>query len=148
MLLCANFISRDDRNKKIMSKIKILSFFVFGFLLFAYLNYFSDIVMPWQEKEIVETTLFWGGLDELPTSAALVNIEKRGSMFTRQFIIEFIATKEDIAKWRNTSKRLKNKLSKTNLKTAIFEIYPGENGAMGGTVEIEGNKVKINISWN
>jgi len=104
--------------------------------------------MPWQKKEIIETTLLWGGLNELPKNAKFINMEKRGSLFTRQFIIEFISKKDDITNWKNQSKRLKDRIPKIKSQTELFEIYPGENGAMGGKVEIEGNKVTINISWS
>ena len=104
--------------------------------------------MPWQKKEIIETTLLWSGLNKFPENAEIIDIEKRGSMFTRQFIIKFNAEKEEIQKWKNSSKRLKNNIPKINGKTELYRISPGENGAMGGKVEIEGNNVKINISWS
>ncbi|MFD1605068.1 hypothetical protein ACFSJW_00580 [Flavobacterium artemisiae] len=117
-------------------------------MLSIYLNYFSTLVMPWQKEEVIKTTLLWGGLDKLPKNAEFTNMEKRGSMFTRQFIIEFTSKREDIEKWKSLSKRLKNKIPKIKANTEIFEIYPGEDGAMGGKVEITGNNVKINISWS
>jgi hypothetical protein len=30
----------------------------------------------------------------------------------------------------------------------IYDIHPGENGALGGSVEIDNNIVKINMSWS
>jgi hypothetical protein len=149
LLVGGDFKKTEKKQSKMrISKFKIFLILVLFVMVSVYLNYFSTFVMPWQKKEVIETTLFWGGLNELPKNAEFINMEKRGSMFTRQFIIEFTSDKEDITNWKNQSKRLKNKIPKIKSKTEIFEIHPGENGAYEGKVEIEGNKVKINISWS
>ena len=128
--------------------IKFFSIFTILAIIFVYVNYFSNFVLPWQKKEIIETTLFWSGLNKFPENAEIIDIEKKGSLFTRQFIIEFKAEKEEIEKWKNSSKRLKNNIPKINGKTELYKISPGENGAIGGKVEIEENNVIINISWS
>ncbi len=127
--------------------LKILSLIFIVFIAIMYLNFFSNIVFPWKKEEAISTTLNWGGLSKLPDSIKKLEIEQRGSTFTRQFIIKFNADQKEIKKWILNSKRLKNNVPKINYKTKIYEIYPGENGAMGGKVEIEGMKVLINISW-
>ena len=132
----------------IIKIIKFFSIFTILAIIFVYVNYFSNFVLPWQKKEIIETTLFWSGLNKFPENAEIIDIEKRGSLFTRQFIIEFKAEKEEIEKWKNSSKRLKNNIPKINGKTELYKISPGENGAIGGKVEIKENNVIINISWS
>jgi len=131
---------------KIILKFSILIFTVFVALI--YLNFFSNIVFPWQKKDAIETSLNWGGLSNLPSSIGNIDVEQKGSMFTRQFIVKFYSDQKDIQNWITNSKRLKSKVPKINNKTKVYEIYPGENGALGGKVEIEGTKVLINMSWN
>lgn len=89
-----------------------------------------------------------GGLSELPIDAENIEIERRGSMFTRQYIIEFNSSEAEIEKWIEKSKRLKNNIPKTEGKAKVYEIYPGEEEAMGGKVKIEKDKVSINMSWS
>jgi hypothetical protein len=107
--------------------IKFFSIFTILAIIFVYVNYFSNFVLPWQKKEIIETTLFWSGLNKFPENAEIIDIEKKGSLFTRQFIIEFKAEKEEIEKWKNSSKRLKNNIPKitlnTNAKNVSLVIY-------------------------
>ncbi len=89
-----------------------------------------------------------GGLSSLPDYAEDIEIEKRGSPFTRQFIIEFRSTPIEIEKWIKNSKRLKTNKPRIVGETKVYEILPGENGAAGGRVEVTGNKVLINMSWS
>lgn len=131
--------------KKILLFIFIAGILSCGILVVGYL---TNVVFPWQREEAIEATIEMGGLSTLPKNIENVEIEKRGSMFTRQFIIEFDSDTIDIQKWIKNSKRLKNVIPKIKRHTKVYEIYPGENGAMGGKVEIENNKVSINMSWN
>ena len=131
---------------KIILKFSILIISVL--IVIMYLIFFSNVVLPWKKEEAIKTTLNWEGLYKLPDHIKNLEIEQRGSAFTRQFIIKFSSDQNEIQKWILNSKRLKSNIPKINNKTKIYEIYPGENGAMGGKVEIEGAKVFINISWN
>ncbi|MCA4782691.1 hypothetical protein IF125_10545 [Empedobacter stercoris] len=139
-------------NKKSIKRInKVLSYFlIFSVIsIFSvYIIFFSNFVMPWERNEIIKTSLNWGGLNEFPKNAEIINIEKKGSMFTRQFIIEFKSSDKEINSWIEKSKRLKNNIPKIENQTKIYEIYPGEENAFGGKVEIKNNIVKINMSWS
>ena len=104
--------------------------------------------MPWERNEIIKTSLNWGGLNEIPKNAEIINIEKKGSIFTRQFIIEFKSSDKEINSWIEKSKRLKSNIPKIENQNKIYEIYPGEENAFGGKVEIKNNIVKINMSWS
>jgi len=128
--------------------LKILSMIFVLFIAIIYLNFFSNIVFPWKKEEAINTTLNWGGLSKLPDNIKNIEIEQRGSSITRQFIIKFNSDQNEIQKWILNSKRLKNNIPKINNKTKIYEIYPGENGAIGGKIEIDGKEVLINMSWN
>ena len=140
-----------DNNKKIKILKKILSYFLIfsGILIFSvYLIFFSNFVMPWEKNEIIKTTLNWGGLNKLPENSEIIKIEKNGSMFTRQFIIEFESSNSEINSWIKNCKNLKNITPKIENNTKVYEIHPGEDGANGGKVEINKNIVKINMSWS
>ncbi|MCA0133764.1 hypothetical protein [Winogradskyella alexanderae] len=109
----------------------------------------NTYVLPWEKKEVIQTTLEWGGLNDLPNEIQNLKLDKKGSMFTRQFIIEFeVDDSNKISDWIKKSKRLKNNIPKLKGNTKIYEIYPGENDSYGGRVEIEGKKVKIDMSWS
>lgn len=131
-----------------MKVIKIISLLVFITMLFLYVNYFSSFVLPWQKEDAIKSALVWGGLHELPENAEILNIVKYGSLFTREFKIEFMSSKLEIEKWILKSKRLKNNKPKIENGVKIFNIYPGELNSLGGEVKIHENKVSITMSWS
>ncbi|WP_417940366.1 hypothetical protein [Flavobacterium sp. RS13.1] len=128
--------------------IKILASILFALLAYAYLNFFTSIVFPWQKTEAIKTTLNWGGLSELPKEAENISVEKSGSMFTRTFTIEFKADQTAIENWILNSKRLKDNKPKVKGVNKTYEIYPGENESLGGKVNVEKGKVTIRMSWS
>ncbi|PZX91877.1 hypothetical protein DOS84_18255 [Flavobacterium aquariorum] len=117
-------------------------------MVFTYLNFFSNIIFPWQKTEAIKTTLNWGGLAKLPKEAENLSVEKSGSMFTRTFTIEFNADQKEIENWILNSKRLKDNKPKVKGVNETYEIYPGENESLGGKVSIEKGKVTIHMSWS
>ncbi|MTE27281.1 hypothetical protein [Winogradskyella ouciana] len=134
-----------------MQKIK----FIFKLLLaiatlfFTYIYISSIYVLPWEKQEAIEATIEMGGLDELPQGIKNLSIKKRGSIFTRQYIIEFeLDNAKEIDNWIKRSKRLKDNIPKIKGNTKTFEIYPGENDSYGGEVEINDNKIRIDMSWS
>lgn len=107
--------------------------------------------MPWERANAIETTLKWGGLSGLPEGVEIVSVETEGSMFTRTFLLEFNLSREELREWISSSKRLKGKspvIDKDGTKR--YEIYPGEEGSIGGTVRIdpEVGSVKIIMTWS
>lgn len=134
-----------------MRIIKILIGSIIGiFILFLTYIYISNTyVLPWEKKEVIRATLEMGGLNELPRGIKNLKIDKRGSIFTRQFIIEFeFKDSKKIDNWIKQSKRLKDNIPKIKGNTKTYEIYPGENDAYGGKVEIQDKKVRIDMSWS
>ena len=102
-----------------------------------------------EKNGAIQATLEMGGLNELPSGIKNMQIDKRGSIFTRQFIIEFeFEDSNKIDNWIKQSKRLKDNVPKIKDKTKTYEIYPGENDAFGGKVEIQDKKVRIDMSWS
>ena len=139
------------KQKKFKIINRIISYFLIFSTLFIfsiYIIFFSNIVMPWEKNEIIKTTLDWGGLNKLPENSKIIEIEKRGSMFTRQFIIEFESSNSDINSWIEKNEKLKKITPKIENQKKIYDIHPGENGALGGSVEIDNNIVKVNMSWS
>lgn len=113
--------------------------------------YFANIVMPWDRAGAIETTLLWGGLADLPDNSSDVTVQTSGSMFTRTYTIEFDSDETEIKNWINKSKRLKNLKPVSDANGVMgFEIYPGEEGAVGGTVTVdkERNRVIIRMMWS
>lgn len=126
----------------------LILFFGIIFSILFYRVFISDEVFPWNRDKAIETALKWGGLEKLPEKIDLIKVEKKGSIFTRQFIVEFSSEDAEIKKWINKSKTLKNNNPILKNKRTIYNIIPGEEGALGGKVEIVKNKVLINISWS
>lgn len=113
--------------------------------------YLANVVMPWDRAGAIETTLLWGGLADLPENSSDVSVQTSGSMFTRTFTIEFDSDESEIKDWIDKSKRLKDRKPSSDANGVMgFEIYPGEEGAMGGTVTIdkERNRVIIRMMWS
>lgn len=130
-----------------MRIIKILIGLFFLIIIWLYIS--NEYILPWEKKEVIQTTLEWGGLDKLPNEIENIKIDKRGSFFTRQFIIEFeVHDSDKIEDWIKKSKRLKDNTPKLKGDTKIYEIYPGENDSYGGEVEVLGKKVRIDMSWS
>ena len=130
------------------TKIKIIGSLLFAFLLFAYLNFFSSFVFPWQKMDAIQTTLTWGGLADLPKVTENLTVEKDGGIFTRSFKIQFKANQSEINSWISKSKRLKDNLPKVKGERKVFDIYPGEKESFGGNVTVEKGMVTIRMSWS
>lgn len=128
--------------------IKIIFALLLLGMFFLYINYFSSFVMPWQRDEAIQSALEWGQLDKLPPDAEIISLEKRGSIFTRQFIIEVESSEIEIKNWMMKSKGFKNIQPKVKNETKTYEIHIRESKAYGGKVEIKGNKVLVNMSWS
>lgn len=133
--------------KLFIKSIKV--FIVLFSLILCFFFISNSYVFPWEKQNIIETTLEWGGLNKLPNEIKNLTIEKRGNPFTRQFIIEFeVNNPNEIDLWIKQSKRLKDNFPKVKGNIKIYEVYPGEQKSSGGTVEIQGKKIRINMSWS
>jgi hypothetical protein len=138
--------------KKIILRTLLGLFFVLVLFIGLFVvPYFANIVMPWDRAGAIETTLLWGGFADLPDNSSDVSVQTSGSMFTRTYKIEFDSNATEIKNWINKSKRLKDlKPSSDENGVMGFEIYPGEEGAIGGTVTVdkERNRVIIRMTWS
>jgi len=113
---------------------------------------FMNVILPWHRHSAIETALAWGGLADLPKSAEDVVVTTSGSAFTRTFEVSFHAPKPDIRQWIEDSPRLSDSepVEEEGEKgRMLYEVYPGEQGAIGGTVEVRGgHEVRISMSWS
>jgi hypothetical protein len=112
--------------------------------------YFANIVMPWQRADAIEAALEWGDLADLPDNADDISIGTEGSMFTREFIIEFSCDKKTIDDWVLQSKGLKDAAVHKGDNGVVSYQVDGHEGAIGGTVTIdeENGRVIIDMSWS
>lgn len=62
-----------------------------------------DPESPLDQESAIDTTQEWARLADFPPSTRNVQIDTKGSMFSREFIIEFEASPEDIAQWLRDS---------------------------------------------
>lgn len=122
----------------------LLSIIVIGTTVMLFSNY----VFPWQKKNAIETTLNWAGLSKLPVNGDDVSVIKKGSMFTRQFVLEFETTQENIENWIKTEVSFRNISFTTKNNRTIYNFHPGKENSFGGTITIQNNKVLINMSWS
>ena len=131
-------------NKRTITYFTLLSIFIIGFSVL----FFSNYVFPWQKKNAIETTLIWSGISKLPVNDHDISVSKKGSIFTRQFILEFETSTSNIEDWIKSDIVFQYivPIQKNDLK--IYSIYPGKEGSFGGTITIQNNKVLINMSWS
>ena len=124
---------------------------IFLFIGLVVVPYFTNTIMPWERNNAIETTLLWGGMAELPEQTYNLNVQTSGGMFNRTYFLEFSLPSEEIQQWIDKSKRLKDQTpSLRSNGTKLYEIYPGEDGAIGGTVlvNLPQGTVKIKMAWS
>ena len=106
--------------------------------------------MPWQRADAIEAALEWGDLADLPDNAEDISIGTEGSMFTREFIIEFNCDKKAIEEWISQSNGLRGAAIHNGDNGVISYRVRGHAGSIGGTVTIdqENDRVIIDMSWS
>ena len=138
--------------KKIILRTLLGSIVVFLLFMALYVvPYFANMVMPWDRSSAIETAITWGGLADLPDAAKDISVRTEGSMFTRTFIIRFEIDNNAIDAWIKNSFRMKNVVPIAEEDgTLRYEIHPGENRSMGGSVRVNrlGHWVIIRMAWS
>ena len=120
----------------------VLGLFVLGTAGYLYLqnaNYHSAI----------EATKEWAQLSDFPSSATNLSVKTQGSMFTREFTVEFNAPIADVEKWLNESPGTKGVTPAIDGKIRIYDIEPG-GGAQHAELELDEStgRVRINTYWS
>jgi len=118
-----------------------------AFILLATIGYF--VVQNANYHSALEATKEWAQLNEFPETAKNLNVKTQGSMFTREFTVEFDAPIADIEKWLRDSPGPKNVTPTTNGSIRHYDIDPG-GGAQHAELELDESTghVKINTYWS
>lgn len=128
--------------------MKRLLLFISIFFIGISVPLFSNYVFPWQKQTAIETTLIWAGISKFPASNDQIIVTKKGTLFTRQFLLEFETSTENIDRWIKTEIAFKKVSSVEKDNERIYNFHPGKKGSIGGTIRIQNNKVLIKMSWS
>ena len=137
-------------NRKSLRRLflSLAIFFVLIIGLFV-IPYFANIVMPWQKAKAISADLDWGGLANLPKQSRHISVNMKGSMFTREYIVQFDVDSIDVNDWINHSKRIKDVTPIIEKDGHIkYNVYPGENDAIGGTIRIDKQKGRVIVDMS
>ena len=117
----------------------LLTIVAAGYFYLQRANYYSAL----------EATKEWARLNDFPTTAANLTVESEGSMFGREFTVEFDAPLADIETWLNESPGTKSVTPSVNGKIRKYAIEPG-GGAQHAELELDENSghVRINTYWS
>ena len=112
--------------------------------------YVLDHDSPHNQASAIEAVREWARLAPLPESATGLDIQTTGTMFTREFNIEFTAPAADILAWLEKSPGPSAaKLRQDPDGTVIYEIDAG-GGAQFAEVRVlkNGTIVRIKAFWS
>ena len=117
----------------------LLALIVGGYFYIQRANYYSAI----------EATKEWARLNDFPATATNLTVETEGSMFTREFTIQFDAPLSDIQIWLNESPGTKDVVPTINGNTGKYSIEPG-GGALHAELDLDESTghVTINTYWS
>ncbi len=131
-------------NKRLASCILISALIfvvtiVVGYIYVQRANYYSAL----------DATKEWSRLNDFPTTAKDFTVEAEGSMFTREFTIQFDAPLSDIEIWLNESPGTREVTPTINGNLRIYMIEPG-GGAQHAELDLDENtgRVRINAYWS
>ena len=102
------------------------------------------------QTSAINATLEWARLAPLPSDAVNVNIQVKGGMFTRGFVVEFSASKESIAEWLSISPGTMDiQPQKTQQGDYVYGIKPGGGAQFAELILFEdGQQVRITTYWS
>ena len=112
---------------------------VAGYFLLQRSNYYSGL----------NVTKEWAQLSEFPASATNLTVELSGSIFTREFTVEFDAPLADIEAWLKESPGTSTVTPEIDGSIRTYPIEPG-GGAQHAELELDENSghVTINSYWS
>ena len=121
-----------------------------AFTLYGGCWLFFDIESPLNRNSAFSAVYEWARLEPIPSAAKNISISTTGSMFSREFNLNFDASKADIESWLSISPGTKSVTpEKTVQGDLYFKISPG-GGAQGAevTVSSEGTHVWVHAYWS
>ena len=102
-----------------------------------------------RDADAIATAFMWARLAPLPAAAHDRHVQVRGSVFTREFIITFIAPPETIQGWISASPGPASAPRVISGTVTTYKIVPG-GGAEFAQVQVdrESGKVIIRTYWS
>ena len=100
-------------------------------------------------QSAISVATAWGRLAPLPPSAQNVNVDVKGSMFTREFVITFDAAPSVIQQWIAASPGPSTAPQSTAGAVTTYTIDPGGGAQFAEvTVDANTNRVVIHTFWS
>jgi hypothetical protein len=109
-----------------------------------------DAESPLNRESVVSATREWARLDPFPSSTRNMRLETTGSLFSREFAVEFDAPKADVQKWLSSSPGTSESTPLHQADGSLrFEIKPG-GGAQFASIIVsrDGTHVRIRAYWS
>ena len=106
---------------------------------------------PENRSSAIQATCEWARLNPLPVQDEEVNVTTKGSMFTREFIIEFEAPADRILQWLKESPGTAAAFSssKGHAQDTHLEITPGGGAVFAEiTVSQNGRHIRVRAYWS
>lgn len=106
---------------------------------------------PKNRSSAIQATCEWARLNPLPVQDEEVNVTTKGSMFTREFIIEFEAPADRILQWLKESPGTSAAFSTSRDKAqdTHLEITPGGGAVFAEiTVSQNGRHIRVRAYWS
>jgi hypothetical protein len=105
---------------------------------------------PLNRASAIKVTREWARLAPLPPSATKPEIEVRGGMFTREFVISFSAPSDEVQAWLQSSPGIRDaKITQESDGGVTYTIAPG-GGAQFAELRLSADRrgVTIRAYWS
>lgn len=97
-----------------------------------------------QEPEMIRVALEWARMNPIPASAAGVDVDMKGSMFTREFVVQFTAPASDVDAWLLASPGTCSETPTRDGTVRKYSISPG-GGAQFAEVRVDEESCRVTI---
>ncbi|MBW8017894.1 MAG: hypothetical protein FVQ82_17120 [Planctomycetes bacterium] len=135
-----------------MTKKKLFGVLFGGFfvLLIAGVWLFFCPTSPVNRRSAIRTAREWARLAAFPESDGRIDVEIGGSAFSREFIIEFTGSADDIADWIKASPGTKDVIPVTNADgSVLYKIQPSGGAQFAEVILYDnGKSVRIRTFWS
>jgi len=136
-----------DRSIQNMKKVKSLGILCAPTIVLLLL---AGCFQNQNDKSAVKTVEEWVRLAPISSCDTNPTVETTGSMFTREFLVEFSCDPDELKKWIASSPGLNDaRVSKNKGQKQIYTVTPG-GGAAAARVEIDqqSNTVYVHTYWS
>lgn len=130
-------------------KIGLIASGILGILAVFGAWFIFSVTSPLNRANAIKTTLEWAMLEPIPEEATISHLEKRGSMFTREFVIEVEGEPKVIREWLAGSNGGQGLTPNSKGEFAI-EHRPAGGGAQFAEIIVSPDyrKVRIRVYWS